>query len=176
MGIAPESIKYVVQSHLHLDHSGAAGRFPNAIHIVQRAEYEYAHAADWFAAGGYIHKDFDRSGLKWHFLEGYHDEGFDLFGDGTLKIFFTPGHSPGHSSFLVTLPQSGPIVLTVDAAYTTDHWEDKALPGFMASAVDSVRSVARLRFLADQQNALVVTGHDPIMWPTFKKGPENYYD
>lgn len=176
MGIAPESIKFVLQSHLHLDHSGAAGRFPNAIHVVQRKEYEYAHAADWFAAGGYIHKDFDRPGLKWHFLEGYHDEAFDLFGDGTIKILFTPGHSPGHSSFLITLPHSGPILLTVDAAYTMDHWDEKALPGFMASAVDSVRSVARLRFLANQQNALVVTGHDPIMWPTFKKGPENFYD
>ncbi|WP_028296339.1 AttM family quorum-quenching N-acyl homoserine lactonase [Olivibacter sitiensis] len=174
LGIAPESIKFVLQSHLHLDHTGAVGRFPNATHIVQRNEYEYAFTADWFAAGGYIRKDFDKPGLKWHFLKGEADDGFDLFGDGSIRIIYTPGHSPGHSSFLITLSQSAPLLLTVDAAYTTDHWDDKALPGFLASAVDSVRSVAKLRFLASKHGATVVTGHDPDAWPSFKKAPEFY--
>lgn len=176
MHIDPESIKYVIQSHLHLDHTGATGRFPNAVHIVQRKEYEYAYTADWFAAPGYIKKDFDRPGLKWHFLNGEADDFYDVYGDGTIKIISTPGHSPGHCSFLITLPNSGSILLAVDAAYTMDHWDQKALPGFLASAVDSVRSVEKLRFIAQQQNALVVTGHDPSAWPTFKKGPELFYD
>ena len=60
LGIDPADVKYVVQSHLHLDHTGAIGRFPNARHLVQRAEYEYAFTPDWFAAGGYIRHDFDR--------------------------------------------------------------------------------------------------------------------
>lgn len=172
--IDPESIKYVLQSHLHLDHTGAVGRFPNALHVVHRKEYEYAFTADWFAAGGYIRKDFDKPGLKWHFLEGELKDGYDLFGDGTIKIIFTPGHSPGHCSFLLNLPESGKILLTVDAAYTTEHWDDEALPGFLASAVDSVRSVAKMRFIAEQTDALVVTGHDPDAWPSFKKAPEYY--
>jgi glyoxylase-like metal-dependent hydrolase (beta-lactamase superfamily II) len=53
---------------LYLDHTGAAGRFPEALHIVQRAEYEYAFTPDWFAGAGYIRKDFARPGLRWHFL------------------------------------------------------------------------------------------------------------
>lgn len=175
LGIDPNSIKYVLQSHLHLDHTGATGRFPNATHIVQRKEYEYAFTADWFAAGGYIKKDFDRPGLKWNFLEIEGNQIYDVFDDGVIKMIPTPGHSPGHCSFLITLPQDGSILLTVDAAYTTDHFEDKALPGFLASAVDSVRSVAKLREIASVHDALVVTGHDPDAWKNFKKGPEEYY-
>jgi glyoxylase-like metal-dependent hydrolase (beta-lactamase superfamily II) len=71
-------------------------RFPNAIHIVQRVEYEYALAPDWCAAEGYIRKDFDRPGLHWFFLEGLATDFYDLFGDGTIKLIFTPGHATGH--------------------------------------------------------------------------------
>jgi glyoxylase-like metal-dependent hydrolase (beta-lactamase superfamily II) len=48
-------------------------------------------------------------------------DNYDLFGDGTVKMIFTPGHAPGHQSFLINLPKNGPILLTVDAAYTLDH-------------------------------------------------------
>lgn len=64
--------------------------------------------------------------------------------------------------------------MTIDAAYTVDHWEQKALPGFLASAVDSVRSVQKLRAVAERADAIVVTGHDPDAWANFKKAPEYY--
>src|ERR1700683_1214064 len=63
MGIDAASISYVLFSHLHLDHTGAAGRFPEALHIVQRAEYEYAFTPDWLAGACYIRIDFDDLGL-----------------------------------------------------------------------------------------------------------------
>ena len=173
-GFKAADVRYVLQSHLHLDHTGATGRFPNATHIVQRKEYEYAFTADWFAAGGYIRPDFDKPGLKWHFLDGALTDGFDLYGDGVIKMYSSPGHSPGHQSFLITLPQSGPILLTIDAAYTMDHWNEKCLPGFLTSAVEVAHSVKKLRMVAAQTGAMVVTGHDPDMWPTFKKAPDYY--
>lgn len=175
LGIAPEDIRFVVLSHLHSDHSGAIGRFPNATHIVQRREYEYAYAPDWFAAGAYTRKDFDRPGLRWQFLEDNATDDYDLFGDGVLKMIFTPGHSVGHQSFLVTLPNSGPILITADAVYTMDHWHENALPGFMASAIDAVRSVRKLQALADKVGATVVPGHDPETWAGFMRAPD-YYD
>lgn len=175
MGIDPASVSYVLFSHLHLDHTGAAGRFPEALHIVQRVEYEYAFTPDWFAAGAYIRKDFDRPGLRWHFLDGVATDNYDLFGDGAVKMIFTPGHAPGHQSFLINLPNSGSILLTVDAAYTLDHWEEKALPGFLASTVDTVRSVRKLHQVVRQTGAMIVTGHDPDAWPKFKRAPR-YYD
>ena len=174
LNIAPKSVRFLLQSHLHLDHTGAVGRFPGATHVVQRSEYQYALAPDWFAAGGYIRKDFDRPGLKWQFLEGEGSDFYDLYGDGSIVMVYTPGHAPGHQSFLITLPRSGRILLTIDAAYTMDHWNEKALPGFMASVTEVVRSVRKLKALADKTDALVVTGHDPDAWPGFQKAPAFY--
>jgi glyoxylase-like metal-dependent hydrolase (beta-lactamase superfamily II) len=176
-GFDPADVVYVLQSHLHLDHTGALGaidQFPNAKVIATREEYDYAFAPDWFAAGGYIQKDFNKPGVPWALLE-HTEDGYDVFDDGTIRCWQSPGHAPGHQSFEVTLPNSGTILLTVDAAYTMDHWEEKALPGFLASVVDTVRSVKKLRRLAERSNATVVTGHDPDSWPKFKHSPE-YYD
>lgn len=174
LGLAPEDIRFIVLSHLHADHTGAVGRFPKASHIVQRLEYEYAFAPDWFAAGAYVRKDFDRRGLQWQFLEGDATDGYDLYADGTLRMAFTPGHTVGHQSFLVTLPESGPILLAADAVYTLDHWNEKALPGFLTSAVDAARSVRKLRALTEQVGATLVPGHDPDAWLRFKKAPASY--
>ncbi len=176
VGVEPEDVRYVLQSHLHLDHSGAIGRFPNALHIVQRIEYDYAFEPDWFSEGAYIKMDFDRPGLDWKFLGGEYTDNYDLFGDGTIRMIFTPGHSPGHQSFLITLSKTGPMLLTIDAAYTLDHWENKALPGLVCSSVDAARSVAKLRKIAEDTGAIVVTGHDPNHWETFKKAPSAFYD
>ncbi|MEZ0214359.1 MAG: N-acyl homoserine lactonase AttM [Xanthobacteraceae bacterium] len=173
-GFKVEDVRYVLQSHLHIDHTGAFGHFPNATHIVQRKEYEYAYTADWFSAGGYIRKDFDKPGIKWFFLDGTATDGFDLYGDGTIKVIFTPGHAPGHQSFLITLPNSGATLLTIDATYTMDHWNEKCLPGFMTSAIEVAHSVKKLRMLAEQTGATIVPGHDPDLWPSFKQAPEFY--
>lgn len=171
LGIAPQDVRYVLRSHLHVEHIGAAGRFPDAVHIVRQREYEYAMAPDWFAAGGYIRADFDRPDLKWHLLEDTED-GYDVSGDGLLSFVFPPGHAPGHSSFLLRLPQTGAVILAVDAAYTMDQRQEKTRPGFVASSVHAVRSVKKLHALAEKTRALVVTGHESDAWPGFKQAPE----
>ena len=169
-------MRYVVQSHLHLDHTGAIGRFPNAQHIVQRAEYDYAFNPHWFAAAAYIRADFDRPGLNWKFLGGEYTDNYDLFGDGRIRMIFTPGHSPGHQSFLITLPKTGPILLTIDAAYTMDHWNNRRCRAVVTSA-DAADSVAKLR-----QDCRAIParwsspGHDPNNWEAFLKAPNDFYD
>lgn len=174
LGVRPGDIRYVLLSHLHSDHTGSIGRFANATHIVQRREYEYAFAPDWFAAGAYARRDFDRPNLAWQFLEGEATDDLDLYGDGSIRILFTPGHSPGHQSILVDLPGSGPILLAIDAAYTWDHWQEKALPSLMTSASEVARSVRKLRFLAERLGATVVPGHDPQAWAGFRQAPLFY--
>ena len=169
-------VKYLIQSHLHLDHSGGVGRFPNANHVIQRLEYDYAFNPDWFAAPAYIRKDFDKPNIHWKFLNDRKTDFFDLYGDGAIKIIFSPGHSPGHQSILLNLPKSGNILLTIDAAYTLDHWENKCLPGLVTSSTESANSVKKLRKIAKEANAMIVTGHDPDAWATFKKAPMLYYD
>ncbi len=175
-GFDPADVRYVLQSHLHLDHTGALGvidAFPQAEVIATRSEYQYAFAPDWFAAGGYIQADFNKPDVPWSLLEE-NEDGYDVFGDGTIRCWRTPGHAPGHQSFEITLAHSGTMLLTIDAAYTMDHWEEKALPGFLASAVDTVHSVRKLHRIARRSGATVVTGHDPDAWPKFKHVPEAY--
>jgi N-acyl homoserine lactone hydrolase len=174
LDVDPGSIKYVIQSHLHLDHSGAIGHFPNAQYVVQRRELEYAFTPDWFQKPAYIRQDFDRD-VDWLYLDGPHDDFFDLFGDGTIRILFTPGHAPGHQSVLVELENSGAMMLTADACYTMDHYNNAALPGLVHSAADVADSVRKIHRAVDRHEARVVTGHDPEEWPGFKKAPE-YYD
>ncbi|MDE3238044.1 MAG: N-acyl homoserine lactonase family protein [Paracoccaceae bacterium] len=176
VGVEPHQVRYVLQSHLHLDHTGAIGRFPKAQYFVQRAEWDYAFKPHWFAAPAYIRADFDRPGLNWKYLGGEYTDNYDLFGDGTIRMIFTPGHSAGHQSFLVTLPKTGPVLLTIDAAYTLDHWNNKALPGLVVSSADAADSVAKLRRVAADTNAMVVTGHDPDNWAAFQKAPYDFYD
>ncbi len=176
VGVRPEDVRYVLQSHLHLDHTGAIGRFPRATYVVQRIEHEYAYNPDWFSKNAYIRQDFDRPGIEWKFLGGEYTDHYDLFGDGAIRMIFTPGHSPGHQSFLVRLPNTGPVLLAIDAAYTIDHWEERALPGLVCSSVDAARSVRKLRKIAAETGAMVVTGHDPSLWATFQHAPKSFYD
>lgn len=171
--VDPADIRYVVQSHLHLDHSGALGHFPNAEYVVQRRELEYAYTPDWFQKAAYIRPDFDRD-LPWLFLDGEHDDGYDLFGDGVARTVFTPGHAPGHMSLLVTLPRTGALMLTADACYTRDHYDNTALPGLIHSASDCATSVAKIHREVERSGAQVVTGHDPDEWPKWTLAPDHY--
>ncbi len=177
VGVDPASIRWILQSHLHLDHTGAVAAiesFPNAQVLVTRTEWEWAQAPDSYTALGYCRADYVRPGIDWVMLEES-DDGWDLFGDGVVRCWRTPGHSPGHQSFEVTLPSGSTFLLAVDAANAIDHLEERALPGFLVSAVDTVRSVRKLRRIAWRSQATVVAGHDPEQWPTFEHAPA-YYD
>ncbi|PDQ18614.1 MBL fold metallo-hydrolase [Mesorhizobium sanjuanii] len=174
IGMKPDDIKFVLHSHLHLDHSGACGNFPKARHLVQRREIAWAFAADWFMQGGYIKKDLTKDGISWDVMEG--EDQYDVFGDGSVQTFLSPGHTPGHQSIMVRLPNTGSILLAIDAAYTMDHWEEKCLPGALTSAQEAAASVRRLRRIAEKENAIVVPGHDMETWKKFKKAPAEYYD
>jgi Metallo-beta-lactamase superfamily len=103
---------------LHIDHTGALGHFPDATVIVQAQELDAARAAEPPHAHGYVRDDFDRAGLDWRPVEGE----LDLFGDGAIRLLQTPGHSAGHMSLLLQLQETGPVLLTADAADNSPQW------------------------------------------------------
>jgi N-acyl homoserine lactone hydrolase len=168
---------YLLQTHLHSDHVGALAaisEFNNPRVVVTRREYEYAMSPDWHLAGDYVRSDFDHPDADWHFVED-DDDNVDVLGDGSIRMHHTPGHSVGHISVEVNLPETGSILLTGDAAYTRDHWEERALPGIVASTVDAVRSVRKLKEIASRNDAEIIFGHDIEQWQSeIRRGPEYY--
>jgi glyoxylase-like metal-dependent hydrolase (beta-lactamase superfamily II) len=75
---------------------------------------------------------------------------------------------------ILDLPDEGPMMLTADACYTMDHYNEKALPGLIHSAADVADSTRKVRRTVEGLDATLVTGHDPEEWPKFKKAPEYY--
>src|SRR5919198_6666632 len=142
-GIDPESIRYLVQTHLHNDHTGAIAALPDVPVIVHRAELDYAFNPEWFARMAYAVEDIGGS-VVWAAL-GADDDGHDLYGDRAIQLVFTPGHSPGHLSVLVQPSEGRRVLLVGDAAYTSEHFEEHALPGYFHSADAVAGSVRRLR-------------------------------
>src|SRR6202035_1413081 len=87
LGVAPSEVTHVVQTHLHIDHTGALGHFPAAVVVVHARELEAARAADDPMQSGYVRADYDRPELRWQTVDG----DTDLFGDGVLRLLQTPG-------------------------------------------------------------------------------------
>jgi N-acyl homoserine lactone hydrolase len=170
MGVAPESIGRLVQTHLHIDHTGALGHFPTATVLVHARELEAARAARSPLASGYVRDDYERPELRWQPLEGE----LDLFGDGTVRLLETPGHSAGHMSLLLELEETGPVLLTADAADNRAQWEGRAHPRALFSREHAASSLERLRELAAETGALLVLGHEPGDWSRLRRAPDFY--
>ncbi len=117
----------------------------------------------------------NRKDVDWLILEGFRDDRYDLFGDGAIQIHMTPGHTPGHQSILVNLPNTGPLFFAADSCYTEENIQNDVLPGLMWSAGETVKSVQRMKNLQEMYGATIVTGHDPEGWKQYKQAPE-YYD
>ncbi|MBT0781888.1 N-acyl homoserine lactonase family protein [Paracoccus sp. pheM1] len=121
LGIGRGDVRHVVYSHLHLDHSGGAEYFPDAVHVAQRAELNYAFCPDPWTRPVYCDKDIDRL-RRVELLPLKGDA--DLFGDGSVRLLRTPGHAPGHQSLLLDLPHRGRILLGGDVAHQRDQYRN----------------------------------------------------
>ncbi len=120
LGSRPEDVRYVIYSHLHLDHAGGMSYFPKAIHVVQRDEIRYALWPDAWTRPVYCQNDF-KDIRKLDVLEIEGD--CDLFDDGTLRLLKTPGHAAGHQALILNLPHRGKICLGGDVGHLRDGFD-----------------------------------------------------
>jgi N-acyl homoserine lactone hydrolase len=180
-GLDPGEVPIVVMTHLHLDHSSAISEFPSSTFVVSEREWQAAAHGSQPALNGYRRAhfdyafeyrsvDFDRSNIDSYASFG---RTFDLFGDGTVRLAFTPGHSAGHMSVVCRLAQRD-FVIGGDAVYTLAQLEDRApLPPRPADAHNFRRSLQELRLFRRQfPDAIVTPGHDP----EFYAGLERRYE
>ena len=161
LGVKPGEIRYVAISHTHPDHIGNVELFPKVMLLVQKAEYEWPNP---FGQGRFKP---EHPVTK---LEGDHD----VFGDGSVVILATPGHTPGHQSLLVKLPKTGAIVLSGDAVHFKSNWENRGVP---AGNTDKDKTVASMQRLADvlaREKAQLWINHDKAQRDSLKLAPAFY--
>jgi N-acyl homoserine lactone hydrolase len=171
LGIEPEQIRVVVMTHLHNDHASGAAQFPHATFVVDGAEWRAACAGGF--PQGYRHAHFDRP-FDWRILDyaapsvGGHaafERSLDLFGDGSVRLLSTPGHTLGHQSVLLALA-GRELLLTGDAAYTRRTIDEDLVPIFVADERLYLRSLAAIRdHVRQSPRTVVICGHDAQRWP-----------
>jgi N-acyl homoserine lactone hydrolase len=173
IGLKPEDIKYVVASHLHLDHGGNISQFPNATLVIQNDELKAAWWPDEGYSIYYIPGDFADT-KKMKIMRLYGD--LDLFGDGIYKIIRAPGHTPGLQFSVVHLPKTGTVVLTSDAVYLQENLDKNLLPSLAATWSPSgmYEVYGKIRQIRDSQDAKVFIAHDPELFKATKKAPDFY--
>ena len=156
VGYRVGDVKIVITSHSHLDHIGNIEMFPDAIHVIQKKELYQAWWPEKFQRGGaHVMADYDDARDFTYFELG---GDYDLFGDGSMFVISTPGHTLGHQSVKVQLADTGTVLLTQDAV-----WVEENLEGYPAglnySILDYNKSVQRIKMLRDIENAQLWLGH-----------------
>lgn len=174
IGMKPEDIKYLVVGHMHLDHGGNVGQFQKSTLVVQDDEMKAAWWPDVGYSVYYIPGDFaDTKKMDVMRLNG----DFDLFNDGSVRIFRAPGHTPGSQFMVVKLPKTGSVILTSDVVYLKESLDKNLIPPIPGtnSPSDMYKSYARIRHIRDVEKAQLFIAHDAELFKATKKAPE-YYD
>jgi glyoxylase-like metal-dependent hydrolase (beta-lactamase superfamily II) len=171
LGVRPDELGRVVMTHLHVDHTSGMRLLPRATFVCTREEWRAAHAR-FASTQGYVGHhlppdsrvellDYARAGEPF----GPFARTIDLFGDGTMRLISTPGHTPGHQSVLLRLEDGRQVLVVGDAAYTLRSIREQVLPMRTADDDASRRSLRELKAFAVQApDAIVVPTHDPDAW------------
>jgi N-acyl homoserine lactone hydrolase len=168
LNVKAEGIDTVICTHFDPDHIGYNDHFPQAEFVVQREHFAIARSGQQRFAEARHHWDIPNA--HWRLVDG----DTELFPG--LTLLDTPGHAPGHQSVLVRLPQSGPVLLTIDAVPLHAHFTSDRKPWPKDDNEAQARaSTNKLLTLAKQENIkLVVFHHDGTQWPTLKQSPDFY--
>jgi N-acyl homoserine lactone hydrolase len=169
-GYKTSDVKYLVLSHMHLDHAGNMEMFPNATIVVQKVEMKTAWWPEKFQAAAFVLGDFDDA-RNFNYLELEGD--FDLFGDGSVVVLDTKGHTQGHQSLMVKLQNTGALFLAGDAVYTPEN-EAGVIPGITWNTYESMQSINRLKMLRDAHQGQLWFSHGAEQYDSHKH--DSYYD
>jgi glyoxylase-like metal-dependent hydrolase (beta-lactamase superfamily II) len=153
--VTPAQVKYVGISHYHGDHTGQASEFPQATLLIGKGDWDVLNDqksasmagpfANWMTGGGKVEP-----------LVG--DK--DVFGDGTVVMLNTPGHTPGHHSLLVRLKEMGNVLITGDVSHFRENYDGNGVPTFNTDRAASVASLDRFKKIATNLKATVIIQHD----------------
>jgi N-acyl homoserine lactone hydrolase len=161
IGLRPDDVAIVVNSHLHFDHAGNNGAFPRATFVVQADHLAFAKGKP------------DFPGVYWDIAELRYLPvvGRTRVAKG-VEVVPTPGHAPGHQSLVVDLAETGRVVLTGDAAFMRENIDRGRIPATDQSAATG--SLALIGSLVDGDLTRVFTSHDANAWSSWRHAPAAY--
>jgi N-acyl homoserine lactone hydrolase len=173
-GIATHQVRVVVMTHLHSDHASGIAEFPEATFVVSAAEWAAASSGNQLR--GYFRRHFDHA-FDWRTLDFEGPEAdsfatfgrsFDLLGDGSVRLVYTPGHSAGHLSVVLRL-RGREALVAGDAIYTLRTLRESRLPHLMADEHLFRRSLREIQlYEKETPDALIIAGHDMEQWRTLE--------
>lgn len=154
LNVNPEQITHVINTHMHFDHTGGTQFFQHATFVVQKAEYRFAMNPDSHWAGSYMknHYDFD---LKYELVEG------DCEWMPGIDLLFTPGHSPGHQSILLTMEDGRRFLIAGDAINTLENMKRNLPAGQCWDEQKAILSLQKLMTISRLTQAIIVPSHEP---------------
>jgi glyoxylase-like metal-dependent hydrolase (beta-lactamase superfamily II) len=160
IGLKPDDITYVAISHTHGDHIGNMGLFAGSTILMQRAEY------DWINSGNGSNDNVNQlmalarkllgNPKNLHLIDG----DADVFGDGSVTLVSTPGHTPGSQSLMVNLRNSGFIILSGDVVHTEENFEKNIVPSLNTDKTKSIASMDKIRRMIATYKAKLFINHD----------------
>jgi glyoxylase-like metal-dependent hydrolase (beta-lactamase superfamily II) len=167
IGVEPTAITYFAMSHSHADHTGNANLFAGATIFMQSAEYDAAFGPEP-QKYGFNPATYDQlRNARIVKLQGDHD----VFGDGSVIIKSTPGHTPGHQALFVRLPRSAPVLLSGDFVHFQENWVARRAPVTNFDRERSVRTMEEMDAFLKQTGARLWINHDAEQSQTIPKAP-----
>lgn len=175
-GVRAADVELVVMTHLHSDHASGVERFAHAEILADAHEWRAADRGGLgLSTGGYVPK-LIRAIPRRRVVEvrgprsrplGPFNHTLDLFGEGSVVLCATPGHTPGHCSILLRLGSGREILIAADAADSAAQITRPAPTVAMTSRREFLASQAALaRYAALHPDTLIIPGHDHAFWPT----------
>jgi glyoxylase-like metal-dependent hydrolase (beta-lactamase superfamily II) len=168
--VDPGEVDYLALSHLHIDHVGNVGMFPNATVLLQQAEFDAGYGPNAEELTLIPETYAALNGDNVETVDGEHD----VFGDGTVIMKPLPGHTPGHQGLLLWLRNAGPILLAGDVAYSAGDYADGAVRRANVDVDESARSIEAAKRLERELGASVWLHHDREAQRNIRCAPQSY--
>ncbi|KCZ46251.1 N-acyl homoserine lactonase family protein [Hyphomonas pacifica] len=161
LGMTSDDIDYLAISHSHFDHIGQADQVQNALWLVHEDELNAMFPPDGSTAQVATPEQLALFAM-FNPLERKAFRGdYDVFGDGSVVIFETPGHTPGHTSLQLMMPEAGPVLLAGDLYHRSESRELKRVPRFNYDEAMTLASMDAFEARAKELGATVIIQHEP---------------